>query len=63
MRSQRVETLEYEAAVIAKEFMKPDQQYHGVIVIALNPLALTSRAPHRAILARITNEKRYNDRQ
>ena len=51
--SQRVETLEHEPALVAQELVEAEHanKNHRIIVIALNPLALASRALHRPILA------------
>jgi hypothetical protein len=46
--SQRIEPFEYQTTVVAKEFVKTDktEQYDGIVVIPLNALTFTSRAPH-----------------
>ncbi len=59
--SQRVEPLEYEPAVIAQELVQAEHadKNHRIIVIALNSLALASRALHRPILAGFEEAKWY----
>ena len=46
--SERIETFEFQATVIAKKFMQTGdpQKNQGIVVTALNTRTLTSRAPH-----------------
>lgn len=46
--SQRIETAEHQATIIAENFMQTCEagQYGGIVVIALNPRTITSWAVH-----------------
>jgi len=46
--SERIETAEYQAAIIAENFTQTCYagQYGGIVVIALNPRTVTSWANH-----------------
>jgi len=46
--SQRIETAEHQATIIAENFMQTCEagQYGGIVVIALNPRTITSGALH-----------------
>jgi len=48
MRPQRVESLEYQAAVVAKQLVQSEHadEKHRVIIVTLYPLTLAPRALH-----------------
>jgi len=63
MCSQGVEPLEYEPAVIAEELMQAEHtdEKHRIVVVALDPLALASRALHPVHSSRLRDwSLRYN---
>ncbi len=52
--SERIETLEYKAAIIAENFMQTGKtdQYDGIVVIALKPVTMTSWTLHVLLFVR-----------